>query len=107
MTSDEQRKLRRLLHKYKSLFDGKLGQWKGPPVNIELREGEKPFYSKAYPVPQSQKAMLIEEIERLVKIGVLKQINDSEWGAPNFVIPKKDHTVRFITDFRELNKRNK
>ena len=107
LTSVEQRKLRRLLHKYKSLFDGQLGQWKGPPVNIELREGVKPSYQKAYPVPQSQKAMLMAEIERLVKIGVLRHITDSEWVVPNFVIPKKDQTVRFITDFRELNKRIK
>mgnify|MGYP003324213398 CR=1 FL=1 len=64
-------------------------------------------FSTAYPVPQSQKAMLMAEIERLVKIGVLRHITDSEWGAPNFVIPKKDQTVRFITDFRELNKRIK
>ena len=51
--------------------------------------------------------MLMAEIERLVKIGVLRHITDSEWGAPNFVIPKKDQTVRFITDFRELNKKIK
>ena len=32
---------------------------------------------------------------------------DSEWGAPTFIIPKKNLTVRFISDFRELNKRLK
>jgi len=45
------------------------------------------------------------EVERLVKIGVLKKVNRSEWAAPTFVIPKKDGSVRFISDFRELNKR--
>jgi len=45
------------------------------------------------------------EVERLVKIGVLKKVNCSEWAAPAFVIPKKDGSVRFISDFRELNKR--
>ena len=28
----------------------------------------------------------------------------SEWAAPSFIIPKKDHTVWFISDFREVNK---
>ena len=37
----------------------------------------------------------------------MKKVNHSQWGAPNFVIPKKDETIRFITDFRELNKRIK
>lgn len=107
LKSKEKMKLRKLLENYKSLFDGKLGQRKGPPVNIELREGIAPFYSKAYPVPHSQREMLKTEIERLCKLKVLKEINDSEWGAPNFAIPKKDQTFRFITDFRELNKRIK
>ena len=38
---------------------------------------------------------------------VLKKINNSQWAAPTFIIPKKNNTVRFISDFRELNKRIK
>jgi len=39
------------------------------------------------------------EVERLVKIGVLKKVNRSEWAAPTFIIPKKDGSVRCISDF--------
>jgi len=36
------------------------------------------------------------EAERLVKIGVLKKVNSSEWAAPTFIVPKKDGSARFI-----------
>ena len=48
---------------------------------------------------------LKREVNRLLKIGVLKKINNSHWAAPTFIIPKKYNTVRCISDFRELNKR--
>ena len=38
-----------------------------------------------------------------MKIRVLKKINNSQWTAPTFIIPKKNCTVRFISDFREQN----
>ena len=48
---------------------------------------------------------LKKEVERLVKTGVLNQINNSEWAAPTFIILNKNGMVRYISDFRELNKR--
>ena len=42
---------------------------------------------------------------RLVKLGVLVEQPFSQWGAPTFIIPKKNGQVRVITDFREVNKR--
>jgi hypothetical protein len=40
---------------------------------------------------------------RLVDIGVLTPVQQSEWGTPVFIIPKKDGTVRFITDYGKVN----
>ena len=45
-----------------------------------------------------------QELHRLEYLRVIKKVNRSQWGAPTFLIPKKDSTVRFISDFRELNK---
>ena len=66
-----------------------------PQVNIEveIKEDAKPFLI-------SRK----KEVNRLIKIGVLKKINNSQWAAPTFIIPKINGTVRFISDFRELIK---
>ena len=104
LTEDEKSQLHALLHKYEHLFDGTLGTWNNKPYNIELKEGAKPYHSRPFPVPKIHERTLKVELDRLVKLGVLKQINDREWAAPTFIISKKDATVRFISDFRELNK---
>jgi len=94
-----------LLRKYEALFDGQLGCWHGQEVKLELQGGAKPYHACAYNIPRCRIQTLKAEVERLVKIGVLKKVNRSEWAAPFFVIPKKDGSVRFISDFCELNKR--
>ncbi len=93
-----------LLLKYEELFDGMLGDWRLPPVSIELKEGTKPYHGRPYPIPKIHKATLMKEIDCLIAIGVLKWQPLSKWASPSFIIPKKDHTVQPILDFRELNK---
>ncbi len=94
-----------LLLKFEELFDGKLGDWKLPPVSFKLKEGAKLYHGRPYPIPKIHKATLMKDIDRLVLIGVLKWQPLSKWALPSFIIPKKDYTVRTISDFRELNKR--
>ena len=53
------------------------------------------------------KPTLKKEVDRLIKIGILRKINNSQWAAPTFILSKIIGTVRFISDFRELNKRIK
>ena len=74
---------------------------------IELQPKATPYHAKVYPIPHIHTATLKMEVERLCEAGVLKQVNQAEWAAPTFIIPKKDGSVRFISDFRELNKQIK
>jgi hypothetical protein len=105
LTPEQQEQLEQLLRKYESLTDGTLGQWVGDPYEIQLKPGAKPYHAKAFPVPRVHLDVFKREIERYVKLGVLKKVNCSEWAAPCYLIPKTDQTARFINDFRELNKR--
>ena len=95
--------LLKLLRKYESLFDGTLGRWKTTPVQIELRRNAKPVNARWYPVPRINKRTFKTELMRLVKIGVLEKVQESEWGTPVFIIPKKEGTVRLLTDYRKVN----
>ncbi|GFH49966.1 hypothetical protein CTEN210_06442 [Chaetoceros tenuissimus] len=103
LNREQKRKLLKTLKKFESLFDGTLGCWKTDPVKIQLKEGAKAVNSRWYPVPKINKETFKKELERLVKIGVLEVVHESEWGTPVFIIPKKEGTVRFVTDFRKVN----
>jgi len=103
--------LLRLLLQHEELFDGTLGDWRGEEVTFELKPEAKPYHGRAFPVPRFHKETIQKEVRRLVKLGVLKLIQESEWAFPSFIIPKKSKipgkpgTVRFLSDLRELNKR--
>lgn len=103
LTKQEKQQLLKLLQKYEILFDGTLGKWGGEPVRIKLKPDAKPFSSRFYPIPHINKETFRKELERLVRLGVLTKVKQSEWGTPVFIIPKKNGQVRFLTDFRKLN----
>jgi hypothetical protein len=71
----QQKKLLDLLQKHSALYDGTLGLWKDAEVSLELKEDAKPYYARAYPVPQCHINTLRAEVEQLCKIGVLKRVN--------------------------------
>jgi hypothetical protein len=72
LTASNRKKLLSVLLKFKSLFDGTLGDRKLPPVSFELKEGMKPYHGRPYPIPHKHKAVLMKEIERLCDIGMLE-----------------------------------
>ena len=72
------------------------------PYNIKLKPDAGPYHGKPFPVPRIHEFTFKQELNRLEYLKVIKKVNRSQWGAPTFLIPKKDSTVRFISDFREL-----
>ena len=84
---NEQERLLHILEKIESLFDGTLGMWETPPANLDLKDDATPMCSRPYPVPRLHEAIFRKEVGRLVKLGVLEEANDSEWGAPSFDQP--------------------
>ena len=83
------------------MFEVTLGKYTGSNSTIELKEDAKP-----YPIPNIH-------VNILIKIGVLKKINDTQWEAPTFITPKKNKRIkrkpfpihkhsRFITQIRRF-----
>jgi hypothetical protein len=99
LSADKQKKLLQLLKKYESLFDGTLGDWKTKTILFQLREGVSPYHGQAFPVPKIHNDVIIKEVERFCKLGVLERQPASEGSLPSFIIPKKDRTVYFLSNF--------
>ncbi len=55
------------------LIDGTLGDWKTKPVSFELNEGVSAYHGQAFLVQKTHKDTIIEEVERMVKLGVLER----------------------------------
>ena len=103
MSDEERTKLLRLLKYFEDLFDVNIGDWYTEPVGLELNPDSKPFNCKYYMVPIINKYTFHKEIQRLVKIGVLTLVQQSQYGTPIFIIPKKEGTVRFIIYYLRIN----
>ena len=104
LNKEQQNELYKVLVEFEQLFDGTLAKWNTSPVDIELNPNAKPIYSRPYSIAYCHEELMKKEIQRLCDIGVLRRINNSQWGAPTFAQPKKNKTIRVLTDFRQLNK---
>ena len=93
-----------LLKKHEPLFDSQLGDWKGDPVEIPLKEDAELYHARAFPISHIHESTFKKDLNCLVSISVLTKVNRcSKWAAPAFIVPKKDGHVQFVTDFRKLN----
>ena len=86
--------LRTTLRKFESeLFSGGLGKLKHcKPAHMKLKEGFVPYKGRYYNLPKSYEYTAKKEIERMVDIGVLKELpwhNDSPWASPFFAYPRR------------------
>ena len=86
------------------MFDGNLVTCHGKPYDIKLKPDAEPYHGKPFPVPHIHELMFKQELYQTDALNFIKKVNRSQWGAPTFLIPKKDNTLRFIFDPRELNK---
>ena len=100
---EERTQLLRLLKDFEDLFDGTIGDWDIEPVNLELNPNYKMFNCKYYLVPIINKDTFCKYLYLLMKIGVLTLVQQSQYGTPVFIIPKKEGITRFITDYSRLN----
>ena len=87
-----------ILDSNSSVVSPELGTLKGITATIQLDASAKNCLCKARTVPYSLKGKIEQELDRLVKQGVIEPITFSEWAAPIVTVLKEDGTVRICGD---------
>lgn len=70
--------------------------------HIQLKSTEEPARRQVYRLSCTEKRSLKEEVDKLLKAGFLRP-SKSPYGAPVFLIPKKQGGHRLVCDWRQLN----
>ncbi|XP_026316320.1 uncharacterized protein K02A2.6-like [Hyposmocoma kahamanoa] len=88
-----------LQKRYPRLFSNKLGVFNKYKINLPLKEGVRPVFFKARPIAFSLRDKVGTEIDRLVKLGVLKPIEHAEYASPVVPVLKRNGSVRLCADY--------
>ena len=109
MLNDEQKRTaREFFRSYRDCFangpeDIKVTH-KVPPLEIPTGDAT-PVNVQPYPMSVEKKRILQGEIDKLVKQGVLKPINQPLWRFPSLLVSKKSGEWRMVCDLRQLNQK--
>ena len=72
--------------------------------NLSLLVTDMFFCDKEYRINPTKKKEVIEELEELIRNGVVEE-STSGWASPIVVVQKKDGSNRLCIDYRKLNAR--
>ena len=82
-------RLEYLLEKYSDIFSEELGDF---AAKLHVDPGSPPKFFKPRTVPYAIRDSIMNEIDRLERAGILKQVTHSEWATP--IIAVKSSTLR-------------
>ncbi|XP_052750706.1 uncharacterized protein K02A2.6-like [Galleria mellonella] len=93
-----------ILKDFETLFDGKLGTINCHSAKIHIPSNIRPKAFRPRPVPLALQEQVNEELKRLVREGVLEQIDTMatpiEWASPIVIAIKSNGNVRICADFK-------
>jgi transposase InsO family protein len=100
---NQKQQLQHILWKYGKLFDLRKPSIIKATVHHAMETGaHPPSYTPPYRVSYKNAQTQHEEIDKLLKQGVIEE-SISPWSSPIVLVRKKDGSVRFCVDFRKLN----
>ena len=102
LTEEQKEDVRQLLEEFSEIFTDVPGRTTVAEHSILLTTGI-PVYSKPYPLPHSMQEVVEDELDSMLKLGVIEP-SSSPYASPIVLVRKPDGTNRVCVDFRKLNK---
>ncbi|CAF3948225.1 unnamed protein product [Rotaria sp. Silwood2] len=94
----ESRSLDNILNHHKELFNEGLGRCK-LNAHLYVKQDAIPKFCKSRSLPFSYREAVENDLQRLVREGVLEPVSITKWAAPIVVVPKPGRKVRICADF--------
>ncbi|GFW40755.1 retrovirus-related Pol polyprotein from transposon 297 [Trichonephila clavipes] len=102
LSKKQQTELKDLLHRYRTLFSGKIKRAKVGEHVIKLKTEEETMKPKTYKIPENLKRKVDVQMDELLELGLIEPVV-SEIAHPVVCVHKKDETIQLCIDFRSLN----
>jgi hypothetical protein len=100
---NQRKQLQHILWKHGKLFDLRQPSIIEATVQHAIETGtHPPVYTPAYRVSYEDERIQREEVNKLLKQGIIEE-STSPWSSPIVLVRKKDGSIRFCIDFRKLN----
>lgn len=97
--------VQKLLEQYSDLWRDELGSFNKFKVHLKLKENSLPKFFKPRPVPFAIKDKVENELQRLVSLGILVPVDNSQYATPIVPVLKENGKVRIAGDYSvTLNK---
>ena len=98
--SRKTKKLEDILNRHKVVFEGGIGKMNKIKANVTLKDSTVPKFCKPRPVAYALRSKIEEDLDRLVKEGILTSITHSDWATPIVPVLKRDGKLRICGDFK-------
>ena len=102
-------KVTKLLHEYQDLFSTKFSEMKGilgdiGLIKIPLKPDAKLVKQRPYRLNPKYKEKVRMEVDKMLAVGIIEPVAESEWVSPMVVQEKKTKgEIQICVDLRKLN----
>ena len=72
------------------------------PIEIQMEENVTPIFRCPTPIPHSMREAVDKELDYLLKVGIIEQVQYSDWATNIVVVAKPDgKSVRICGNYKQ------